>query len=108
MEEEVSLGIRLKAIPDVHFSMSMTKKDRIIDSDALAPRLEEAEREANRVGAGGWFSRIKFLRPGDRQIQGWSGLEVLAHKPPQEAEGESHEFVFVSQGEAKNPLRPLL
>lgn len=108
MEEEVSLGVRLKEIPDVHFSMSMTKNDRIVDSDALEPRLAAAERDAERAGSRGWFSRIKFLRRGDRLIEGWSGQEVLAHKPAQESEGESHEFLFVSQGEPKNPLRPVL
>ncbi|GJI99164.1 hypothetical protein RugamoR57_58820 [Duganella caerulea] len=45
---------------------------------------------------------------GRRQIGKWYGFEMLARKPAQAEEGESHEFVFVSQGEPKNSLLPVL
>jgi hypothetical protein len=106
--EWVTLGIRLAEFSDVHFSVSMTKKDALVASDALEPRLAQAEEEAKRSGAGGWFSRIKVFRRGPRQVGKWKGFEVLARKPAQEREGESHEFAFLSQGEPKNPLLPVL
>jgi hypothetical protein len=106
--EAVTLGVRLKEVPDVHFSISMTAKDVLVESDALEPRFVQAEEDARQEGFGGWFSRIKMLRRGRREIDGWTGYEILAHKPAQKAEGESHEFVFLSQGEPKNVYRPLL
>jgi hypothetical protein len=86
----------------------MTKKDVLVASDAIEPRLAQAEEEAKRSGAGGWFSRIKVFRRGPRQVGQWTGFEVLVRKPAQEREGESHEFAFLSQGEPKDPLLPVL
>jgi hypothetical protein len=106
--EAVTLGVRLKEAPDVHFSISMTAKDVLVESDALEPRFVQAEKDARQEGFGGWFSRIKMLRRGKRVVDGWTGYEILAHKPAQKVEGESHEFVFLSQGEPKNVYRPLL
>ncbi|TFW13301.1 T6SS immunity protein Tli4 family protein [Duganella callida] len=106
--EAFNLGVRLQAFPDVHFSLSATNKDVLVESDALEPRLRQAEEIANHSGQGGWYSRIKTFRRGRRQIGHWHGFEMLAWKPAQETEGESHEFVYVSQGEPKNALRPLL
>lgn len=106
--ESHSLGIRLAAFPDVQLSISVTKKSRFVESDALEPRLKQAEESATLAGGGGWFSRIKVFRRGPRVIGKWRGFEMLARKPAQEHEGESHEFLFVSQGEPQNPLLPLL
>jgi hypothetical protein len=108
MLEEVTLGIRLKQFEDVHMSIEMTKKEIFIESDALEPRMNRAKQAAFASGMGKWYSRIKFLRRGYRHIGGWEGFEVLAHKPAQEFEGESHEFAFQSHGEPKNPLLPVL
>lgn len=104
--ERITLGIRLREFPDVHFSISATMKDVVVDSDALEPRINRAEEEAKSAGHGSWFSRIKMFRRGDRQLGAWSGFEVLARKPRQDVEGESHEFAYVSQGEPNNPLVP--
>lgn len=106
--EIVNLGIRLAEFPDVHFSLSATKKDVWVESDALEPRLKQAEKIANRSENAAWYSRIKTLRRGQREIGKWRGYEMLARKPAQDQEGESHEFVFVSQGEPKNALLPVL
>ena len=103
-----SLGIRLADFPDVHLSISVSKKSELVESDALEPRLRQAEESAMSAGGGGWFNRIKVLRRGPRTIGKWHGFEILARKPKQEHEGESHEFLFVSQGVPKNPLLPLL
>lgn len=106
--EALSLGVRLTEFPDVHFSMSFTKKDKLVESDALEPRVRRAEEAANRAGQSAWYSRIKSLRRGLREVGNWKGFEILVRKPAQAAEEESHEFAFLSQGEPKNPLLPVL
>jgi len=108
VRERVALGVRLAEFPDVHFSIEATKKNVLVESDALAPRLDEAEREAKRLGQGDWYARIKVFRKGARFIENWSGFEVLARKPAQASERESHDFAFLSHGEPKNPLLPVL
>ena len=108
IREAFGIGIRLKKFPDVHFSISTTKKDRWVESDALEPRLLQAERDAIRAGHGDWYARIRTLRRGKRSLGNWKGFEVLAFKPRQAGEGTAHEFVFVSQGEPNNPLLPVL
>ena len=108
MRESVSLGIRLKEFQDVHISIEMIKKSYVVESDALEPRLASAEREAKAAGMWEWYSSVKTLRRGARSIGKWNGFEVLVHKPAQQHEGENHEFVFVSQGEPKNPILPVI
>lgn len=106
--EALNIGIRLTEYPDVHLALSVTKKDALVESDALEPRLRQAEEIASHSGNAAWYSHIKTLRRGRRQIGKWYGFEMLARKPAQAEEGESHEFVFVSQGEPKNSLLPVL
>lgn len=108
MLEEVTLGIQLKQFNDVHISIQMTKKDILIESDALEPRMKRAEQTAKASGMAQWYSRIKILRRGYRRWEGWDGFEVLAHKPAQKFESENHEFAFQSHGEPKNPFLPVL
>ncbi|UGQ46149.1 T6SS immunity protein Tli4 family protein [Massilia endophytica] len=106
--ERVQLGVRLAEFPDVHFSLEMVRKSRKIESDALEPRLREAERDAIQMGMGAWYAKIKTLRRGERILKPWSGYEVLAHLPPQKHEGESHHFNFVALGEPKNAYIPTI
>ncbi|MYM95063.1 T6SS immunity protein Tli4 family protein [Duganella vulcania] len=106
--EALNIGVRLAEFPDVHLAVSVTKKDVLVESDALEPRLRQAEEIASRSGNAAWYSHIKTLRRGGRVIGKWHGFEILAWKPAQAEEGESHEFVFVSQGEPKNSLLPVL
>jgi hypothetical protein len=108
MVEAVSIGIRLKEFADVHISIEMTKKDIYIESDALEPRLKAAERDAVAQGNGTWYGRIKFLSRGERRVNNWNGFEVGARMPDQKSGKEHHEFEYVSQGEPRNPLLPVL
>lgn len=108
IREYVTLGIRLVEYPDVHFSISTTNKKKLLASDALEPRIQQGEENARSNGLGGWYSRIKTLRRGDRALGKWKGFEILARLPAQEKEGESHEFKYLSQGEPMNPLLPLI
>ena len=106
--ERVTLGVRLKEYNDVHLSIEMSLKDELVDSDALEPRLKSAEEEAKALGHGDWYARIKTFRRGQRQLGGWNGYEIVARKPPQAKTFASHEFAFVSQGEPKNPMLPVI
>ena len=108
MVEEVTLGIRLKEFDGIHISIGMTKKSKLVESDAIEPRLKAAERNAVAQGQGDWYHRILFLRKGRRKIGAWDGFEVAAHMPRQKVAEESHEFAFLSHGEPKNPLIPVL
>jgi hypothetical protein len=108
MVEAASVGIRLKEFDDVHVSIQTTKKERFIASDAIEPRLQAAETSANERGLGHWYRRINFLRRGQRRVGNWDGFEVAARTPAQGEGEESHEFAFLSHGEPKNPLLPVL
>ena len=106
--ESVAVGIRLKEFPDVHFSIETLKRDSFVDSDALEPRLKQAEQDAQREGNGHTFASIKMLRRGSRDFNNWQGFEVLSRKPAHEADTEAHEFLFVSLAVPNDPLRPMV
>lgn len=102
--EQVTLGIRLKEFPDVHFSINVVKNQKYLaESSNLETRLLRAEAEG-----GSWYSRIKFFRRGPRQLGDWKGFEALALKPAQANEMEAHGFHFISLGEPNASLRPRL
>jgi hypothetical protein len=102
--EQVTLGIRLKEYPDVHFSIDVVKNQKYLSqSSDLDARLKGAESEG-----GNWFTRVTFFRRGPRQLGDWKGFEALALKPAQENEKETHEFHFISLGAPNAPLQPRL
>jgi hypothetical protein len=106
--ERTTVGIRLAEHNDVHLSVDMTLKDRLVDSDSLEVQLKSGEENAKAEGRGEWYSRIKFIRRSKRQVAGWDGYEVLARRPPQGKFNSTHEFSFVSQGEPRNPHLPVI
>jgi hypothetical protein len=78
--EKVTVGIRLKEFPDVHFSIEVLKNQNYLpELSDLETRLMSAEKDG-----GSWYSRVTFFRRGPRQIGDWKGLEALALKPAQE------------------------
>jgi hypothetical protein len=102
--EGVTLGVRLKEFPDVHLSIDVSKnRNFLIDSSKLEPRLKDAEKDA-----GFLYSRITFLRRGERQLGQWRGDEALAHMPAQDDSGDAHEFLFLSLGAVNDPFQPKL
>ncbi|NRR32589.1 hypothetical protein HSX11_20685 [Oxalobacteraceae bacterium] len=106
--ERIAIGIRLKEFPDVHLSISATRKDVLIESDALEPRVKRAEEEAKKEGLGWLYARIKTFRRGTRQLGDWNGFEILARKPMYKDDTDAHEFLFLSQGTPNDPLKPVL
>ncbi|MDB0520617.1 T6SS immunity protein Tli4 family protein [Ralstonia solanacearum] len=107
--ENIPMGVRLKEFPDVHFSIrSSRNQGNLIESSALEPRIKQAEEDANRMGMGHWYGRIKVFRRGERQIEGWTGYEALAHLPAQEDVSAHHDFQYRSLGHPTDPLKPEL
>ncbi|MDB0570348.1 hypothetical protein LBW59_06090 [Ralstonia solanacearum] len=107
--ETIPFGIRLKEFPDVHFSIqTIRNQGNLIESSALEPRLQQAEENANRLGMGHWYERIKVFRRGERQIEGWTGYEALGHLPAQEDVSAHHDFQYRSLGHPTDPLKPEL
>ncbi|MYM38494.1 hypothetical protein GTP27_04030 [Pseudoduganella sp. CY13W] len=96
--EKASIGIRLKEFPDVHFSIESLKNgDYLVPSDDIEELIKDA-REVTPHGPGTWYSKIDFLRRGQRQIAHWTGSEVLVHLPAQKTATSTHEFHFTSNG----------
>lgn len=106
--EKIQLGVRFNEYPDVHFSIQLVRKDYVVESDAIEPRLNQAQRDAVKSGFGDWYSRIKVLRKGSRVVGPWKGFEALAHLPPQNGLHDTHDFNFVALGIPKDPLVPTI
>jgi hypothetical protein len=100
--------VRLKEYTDVHFSIQLVRKDYVVESDAIEPRLNQAQRDAVANGWGEWYSRIKLLRRRDRALGPWNGFEVLAHLPAQKGMHDTHDFNFVALGVPKDPHMPTI
>lgn len=100
--ERASIGVRFKEFPDVHFSIQVIKnQEYLVESSALEPLLHRAEKET-----GHWYSTIKFLRRGPRQLGAWHGSEALARMPAQKENTDVHEFAFIALGAPRDPLLP--
>lgn len=105
--EMTSIGFRFPEYPDVSFSITTTKTQRINPDDSLEAALKRGKMASEGSGLGGWFSRIKTLREGERRMGDWEGAEKLARVPPQETgKPSSHEFAFRSVGVPKDMFRP--
>lgn len=105
--ERVSIGIRLKELPDVHLSIEVHKNGNRLEAGAdLETLLKEGEAMARAEGHSGAYARIKTFRRGPRQLGPWQGSEMLARKPAYKKDTEAHEFYFHSLGAVNDPLQP--
>jgi hypothetical protein len=107
--ELISTGFRFPEYPDVSFSVMTIKSNRVNPDDSLEVALREAKDMAKEAGEGRWYSQIKTLRHGKREMGGWEGSEQLARLPPQpktKGKPSYHEFVFKSIGVANDVFRP--
>jgi hypothetical protein len=105
--ETISMGVRLAEFPDVHLSIELLKnRGHVYMELDLDTQLKEAADSARSEGYAGWYARIKVLRRGKRMIGDWDGKEALAHKPPQDNNGDNHQFVFQAVGHETDPMLP--
>lgn len=107
--ELVSIGFRFPEYPDVSFSIQTQKTDRPDETNSLERSIKKGAEYARLSGKELWFSSIKRLREGARQVGDWTGAELLARAPVDESGGPSvHEFRFKSIGVAHDALRPII
>lgn len=105
--EMTSIGFRFPEYPDVSFSAWIHTTARPNNENSLGVALKGGRENAESMGMGKWYSRIKTLREGERRMGDWEGEEKLAWVPPQE-DGKPwvHEFAFKSIGVANDMFRP--
>lgn len=107
--ERVTIGIRLKEFPDVHFSVDVHKNlDYLIESSSPKLLREQAKEAAEAAGLGAIFARIKILRQQTRQLGTLKGEEIATRTPAYKDDTEAHEFRFHSQGAVNDPFLPEL
>lgn len=107
--ERVTVGVRLKEFPDVHFSVDVHKnQNRLDESGSAELMLQRAEEQAKKQGLGYVYARIKSFRRGTRQLGSWEGFEIVARKPVYMDDTDAHEFRFQSLGSVNDPLLPQL
>lgn len=107
--ERITLGIRLKAFPDVHLSIDAHKNLNHLRTDN-SPKLlrEQAKAAAEQDGLGAIFARSKILRQGFRKLSAWEGEEIALRTPAYKDEKSVHEFRFHSVGVLNDHLHPEL
>lgn len=67
--EKVTLGVRLKEFPDVHFSVEVHKnQDHLVESSGLELLLDRAEKQAKKRG---WAPFTQALRPCGADRANW-------------------------------------
>jgi hypothetical protein len=107
--ERVTVGVRLKEFPDVHFSVEVHKnQERLPESGRMDLMREQAKEDAEQRGLGSLFARIKIFRKETRQLGPWKGMEIATRTPAHEDDTETHEFRFQSLGAVNDPLQPQL
>lgn len=107
--EKITLGVRLREFPDVHFSVEAHKKQQYLQEFSdLETLLERAEKYAKQAGLGAEYARIKTFRRGPRELGAWKGFEILARKPPFKKDTDAHEFRFRSLGAVNDAYQPEL
>lgn len=107
--ERVTVGVRLKEFPDVHFSVEVHKnQERLAESGRMELMRAQAQEDAEKRGLGALFARIKIFRQEARQLGSWKGMEIATRTPAHDDETETHEFRFQSLGAVNDPLQPQL
>ncbi|MFC7421081.1 T6SS immunity protein Tli4 family protein [Iodobacter arcticus] len=107
--EMTSIGFSFPEYPDVRFSVSTIRKNKVNPESSLENIMKNAREEAGLFGLTSLFNRIKVLRKGERKIGDWDGAEQLSWMPPDEKGMPwTHEFKFKSIGVAKDMFRPYI
>lgn len=107
--ERVTVGVRLKEFPDVHFSVEVHKnQERLPESGRMELMREQAKEDAGKRGLGSLFDRIKIFRQETRQLGTWKGMEIATRTPAHDGDTEAHEFRFQSLGAVNDSLQPQL
>lgn len=107
--ERVTVGVRMREFPDVHFSVEVHKnQEQLAASGGIELMREQAKEGAEKRGLGALFASIKIIRREARQLGRWTGMELATRTPAHENNSETHEFRFQSLGAVNDPLQPQL
>lgn len=107
--ENTTFGLRFKEMPDVRFSIRMQRnQDYLQESSTPSALRKSAKERASVVQLATFFARIKTLREGRRQLNGWEGEEILTRRPEYKDDTDAHEFRFFSVGQRHNAVHPQL
>jgi len=109
IRERVTIGLRFHEFPDVRFSIDAHKNQGRLPSGSSPSKLRDSARlEAEALGVESFFTRIKVLRDGSRQLGSWEGEELATRRPAYKDNTDAHEFRFYSKGAANDVLNPEL
>lgn len=106
--ENIEFGIRLKDLPDVHFSVQTIKNGDGVIPVNLAHEKSESITQGIASGLNTWLSRLKTLREGKRVVSGWQGEEMLLRVPGGFGKPSIHKFIFRASGLPHDPLHPFV
>jgi hypothetical protein len=106
--ERIAIGFRFPELPDVSLAVDAISTDRPTEDDTLEAALKGGQEGAKELGLSSLYSRIKTLRKKDRLIGKWDGAEALSRLPSKDGSPETHDFMFIAPGVAKDMLRPFV
>jgi len=107
--ERAAIGLYFEEYPDVRLSIDAHKNQDYLPLGSSPKRLREKAREKGMAnGFGDFFSKIKVLREGSRQLGIWEGEEFATRRPRFIDDTDAHEFRFHSMGSIKNAYHPEL
>jgi hypothetical protein len=107
--ERVTIGVRLKEFPDVHFSVEVHKNQKYLPVGSSPKLLRgQAKEMAEADGLGAVFARTKILRQRERQLGIWKGEEIALRTPHYKDDLEAHDFQFHSMGALNDSFQPEL
>ena len=104
--EQIAIGFRFPELPDVTFAVETRVTDGPTEYDTLKAARRAGREAAGDSGGLALFNSIQTLRERNRAIGEWKGAEALLRLPSNRDVKESHEFVFIFPGAAKDMLRP--
>ena len=109
VRERVTIGVRFNEFPDVRLSIDAHKNQGRLPLGSSPNKLRgEARSDAEALGLGNFFARIKVFRNGRRQIGPWDGEELVTRRPAYKEDTDAHEFRFHSMGATNDALHPEL
>lgn len=107
--ERAAIGLHFKDYPDIRFSIDAHKNQDYLPINDSPKKLRDKAREKGlALGMSNFFSRVKFLREGTRQVGSWEGEEFATRRPQYKDDTDAHEFRFHSLGLINDAYHPEL
>jgi hypothetical protein len=106
--ELISIGFRLKELPDVHLSISVAPSNpHNPEGDSLQAQWKRIKEDPTTPEEKKALASIKYFRESPRQIHDWrTGYEVLVRNPDEKDVHSYHDFQVKFTGVPHDPFRP--